>query len=167
MWGLEFLANDDLQEAYAELIHQVDEALGINKLSTSEGYNYHQLFGYPHPVQRSSIEVQMERARNSQIEDRSCNPPPTTWREQLWEGFKSFALSRNPPPQPASVTAGESKPPPDELERCRDWQLPFMLREDEHADIRLIDSGCIYYMYPTDQFFRGDFSHPWTMLDFG
>jgi len=160
MWGLKLQGSDELHECYAECINIIDKALGVDQLSTGDGYNYHQFLGYPHQVQSTPIEVCMERAR-------VAPPPPPLWkqaRHSLWEEFKNFILSRNPP---IYTPLEETPRPPVDPARCRDWQLLLMLREDEHAGIRLIDSGCIYFMYPSEQFRRADFTEPWTMLDHG
>jgi hypothetical protein len=154
LWGLDFLVDDETDAAYAECIRSIDEALGIDKLPTRNGYNYHQLLGYPDAVQFAPIEVSMERARIAP------SPPP---QHSLWEDFKNFILSRNPP---IYTNLPEAPRPPADPVQCRDWRLLLMLREDEHAGIGLIDSGCLYYMYPSEQLQCGDFSNPWTMLDF-
>jgi hypothetical protein len=159
LWGMDFLADDDLREAYAEVIHSIDEALGINALSTAGGYNYHQVLGFPAAVQFTPIEVTMERARNL--------PRPSTTqarRDSLWEQFKNVVLPRKP--QPVSLPSAEPSAPLD-VSRCRDWRLLLMLQEDEHADIRLVDSGRLYFMYPGERFHASDFGDPWTMVDFG
>jgi hypothetical protein len=159
LWGLDSLAGADLGDAQAEVIRHIDEALGIDKLSTSEGSNYHQLFGYPDPVQSTPIEIDMERAR--------IRPPgpalATELRHALWEGFKNFIFSRKPDPY---STAASPPPPPVDLERCRQWQLLMMFREDEYAGIRLIDSGCLYFMYPDGGFREGQFDDVWTAVDY-
>jgi hypothetical protein len=159
LWGLDFLTNTDLDDAYVEVIHHIDETLGINQLS-SEGYSYHQLLGCPRPVQFTSIEIDMDRARN--------RPPAPSIaaeaRTSLWEGFKNFILSRKPDPYATPV---EPQRLPDDLERCRQWQLLMMFHEDECAGIQLIDSGRLYFMYPNGAFRNGEFSAAWTAVDFG
>lgn len=159
LWGLDFLTDDESHANYAECISSIDEALGINELSTANGYNYHQLLGYPVAVQSEPIEVSMEAARIAP------QPPALLTRMQhsLWEDFKNFILSRNPP---IYTPVPEAPRPPAAPDRCRDWRLLLMLREDEHAGIGLIDSGSLYYMYPSEQLQRGDFSNPWTTVDF-
>ena len=156
LWGLDFLTGADLDDAYAEVIHHVDEALGMDKLSTSEGYNYHQLLGYPSPVQSTPIELDMERARN-----RPQRTLAGELRESMWEGFKNFIFSRKPDAMPSP-----EPPPPVDLKRCREWQLLMMFREDEYAGIRLVDAGCLYFMYPDAQFCAGTFLNAWTAVDF-
>jgi hypothetical protein len=160
LWGLNLQGSDHLHESYAECIDNIDRALGVDQLPTPDGFNYHQLLGYPDQVQSTPIEVCMERARNEP-------PPPPLWkrvRHSLWEEFKNVVLSRNPPIYTKLV---ETPRPPVDLVRCRDWRLLLMVREDEHAGFRLIDSGCIYYMYPSEPFRCADFSEPWTILDHG
>jgi hypothetical protein len=153
MWGLDFVQQEDLHDAYAECVDSIKSTLHI-------GDDHHQFLGYPRPVQHTPIEICMQRARTVPP------PPPLLHRVQhsLWEGFKNFALSRNPP---INTPLPEASRSPDDLERCRDWKLLLELREDENADIQLIDSGRIYFMYPSEQLRCGDFSMPWTMLDFG
>ena len=159
-WGLEFITDDEHSGAYAAVVDQIDETLGISGLSTSGGYNYHQFLGHPHPVQFTPIEIDMERARSA--------PPGPSFgvelRQSMWEGFKNFILSRKPNPY---AVAPERPRPPDDLDRCRQWQLLMMFREDEYAGIRLIDSGCLYFMYPGGEFRNGEFSNPWTAVDYG
>jgi hypothetical protein len=115
--------------------------------------------GYPDPVQSTLIEIDMERERS-----RPPSPPlATELRQSLWEGFKNFILSRKPNPYAGLPSA---PPPTVDLDRCREWQLLLMVREDEHAGIRLVDTGCLYFMYPDGQFREGKVDDVWTAVDF-
>ncbi|HEX5102922.1 MAG TPA: DUF1963 domain-containing protein [Pirellulaceae bacterium] len=161
LWEMDFLDDDEHDAAYDGVIDEIDKALGIDKLPTHGGYNYHQLLGYPAPVQSESIEVDMERARNN-LRVLPQLPVP---QKSLWDEFKEFVFScpgasQVEPPSPPPP------PPPVSIDRCREWQLLMEFREDEHAWIQLVDSGRLYFMYPSGEFRDGKFDHPWTAMEF-
>jgi hypothetical protein len=153
LWDAHVLADD----SYAAIIHHIDEALGIDKLPTHAASNYHQLLGYPRPVQYTPVEIGMQRAL-------SRARVPALGGHSWWEGWRSFFTSGAPDTRPA---APSDSAVPIDLARCREWQLLMMFREDEYAGIRLIDSGHCYFMYPQGEFRDGKFGDVWTAVDYG
>jgi uncharacterized protein YwqG len=157
LWGLDFLEDqengDELDAAYAEVIETIDQAIGINQLSSAEGFNYHQLLGYPEPVQFAPVEVDIERAFQREVQER-----PFRLLKSGWQMLKFLATGTISPDSPTSI--------PVDPVRCKDWQLLLMLQEDEHAGLRLVDSGRAYFMLPREELANANFERPWTMVEY-
>lgn len=160
LWGLDFLRDDELAECYADCRETIDQLCGVEALADAGYDGFHQLLGYPKPVQWTPIEMRMELARSHPVHQPG-------WRERLWRGFGDFVFSRQPgsaPPAPCNTAADLTA---EDLARCRQWQSLLTINEDEQAEIQLLDSGKLYFLYPDALQATSQFANPWTMVDFG
>jgi hypothetical protein len=160
LWGLDFLRDDERVACYAEYRDTLDQWCGVEALVEAGYDGFHQMLGYPKPVQWTPIEMRAELARTYPVR-------PPSWREQLWQGLGDFIFSRPPGSTPPAPGKTPDDLTADDLARCRQWQSLFMINEDDQAEIHLLDAGKLYFLFPDAVQAASQFGDPWTMVDFG